>query len=553
MIKHKPGKIMIRLTIISSILAGILLSTVCEAGILWGDAGIAIRSTSPSSPEGQVLNSKLIQSGDYLWILWTDTRFDPESQSGALYMQCINGGGELLLPADGIHLDDFGIIPDESAYGAVGDGFGGIIVGASNSSDPEIPKIMQKYSIEGEPQWASPIRVERMLTTQYMAPYANGGAILFAALEGPQMKLVLAGSNGSFTEQVIFNPSSSRSAIAEGIITNNSGFLVIGRIIHSANTNDLRYVSLDTNGNILGNSLGYIFFIGRVNTTFLQHTYNNGSLFLHSGENFTLVGQYFEPNGFPVWGLYGLTLVEEPVYSFQSCESNHCFWLQTTEFIEGQLRTGIQEYNQYGNTITDWTAIGGEYTVSAAYTPVSDNNGGLFTLMNTNETPSIHVQQFNPDGDAYEGYELPVPLDTTSFETFMDQSCMIWNDLLVSYRQDRYSNDNNGLYLQRIENIIVSEVMDETTPLPSGEIVINTYPEPFNHSVRLSFNSIHESTVQLNVFNILGQLRYSSTIPVQRTGVINVPLDLWFLSSGTYYIAIEQNGLCSTKRITLVR
>jgi hypothetical protein len=109
---------------------------------------------------------------------------------------------------------------------------------------------------------------------------------------------------------------------------------------------------------------------------------------------------------------------------------------------------------------------------------------------------------------------------------------------------------NRGSYF--FKTVIVKEdILSEE--LPTSLTLDQNYPNPFNPVTAISYSVNQSTPVQLNVYNMNGQLVSTLVKETQNAGTYNVSFDASRLSSGLYiYRLITPNGIV-TKKMTLLK
>lgn len=84
---------------------------------------------------------------------------------------------------------------------------------------------------------------------------------------------------------------------------------------------------------------------------------------------------------------------------------------------------------------------------------------------------------------------------------------------------------------------------EEVENLIPKEFALNqNYPNPFNPSTNISYQLPADAKVQVQVYNMLGQLVQTLVDDNQKAGVYNLRWDASTFSSGTYLLRIEVRG-----------
>jgi hypothetical protein len=92
----------------------------------------------------------------------------------------------------------------------------------------------------------------------------------------------------------------------------------------------------------------------------------------------------------------------------------------------------------------------------------------------------------------------------------------------------------------------------------SGDVVkefylMQNYPNPFNPATTIRYGLPHKTTVQLTVFNTLGQSVSIFVNGEQEAGYHEVKFDGSHLGSGVYFYRIEAGSFVQTRKLLLIR
>jgi len=115
----------------------------------------------------------------------------------------------------------------------------------------------------------------------------------------------------------------------------------------------------------------------------------------------------------------------------------------------------------------------------------------------------------------------------------------------ISYRLKQTDFDGSFDYsdIQTVENNIQ----------PTGFLLEQNFPNPFNPSTVISFSLPVKSNIKLKVLNILGKEVATLKDGVCEAGNYNVTFDASNLSSGIYFYSLITNNGIITKKMTLIK
>jgi len=106
---------------------------------------------------------------------------------------------------------------------------------------------------------------------------------------------------------------------------------------------------------------------------------------------------------------------------------------------------------------------------------------------------------------------------------------------------------------------LVTDVDDDyDSALPEKFAVAQNYPNPFNPATTIAYDLPERATVELSIYNILGQLVYTEQVHNQEPGTHEIDWEArdasgQFLPSGLYLYRIEANGISQTKKMMLLK
>ncbi|MDA3885872.1 MAG: C25 family cysteine peptidase [Candidatus Delongbacteria bacterium] len=128
--------------------------------------------------------------------------------------------------------------------------------------------------------------------------------------------------------------------------------------------------------------------------------------------------------------------------------------------------------------------------------------------------------------------------------------------------------ENNGKsrsnvdYSKTIGDLLVKLTGEETesektdiveTQLPAEFVLYQNYPNPFNPVTQIKFALPTASEVELNVYNINGQLVSELIDGNKEAGIHTINFDASNLNSGMYFYTLEANGTSITKKMILTK
>ncbi len=87
------------------------------------------------------------------------------------------------------------------------------------------------------------------------------------------------------------------------------------------------------------------------------------------------------------------------------------------------------------------------------------------------------------------------------------------------------------------------------TAMPLSSKLYANYPNPFNPSTAIRYDLQHDGSVQLNVFNTLGQNVSTIVDENQRTGSHVAYFEPRHMASGVYVYRITAGAFTETKRM----
>jgi hypothetical protein len=119
------------------------------------------------------------------------------------------------------------------------------------------------------------------------------------------------------------------------------------------------------------------------------------------------------------------------------------------------------------------------------------------------------------------------------------------------YRMKQIDLDGTIHYTDAIQVDVVTSVKEKS--IPSVFSLNQNYPNPFNPSTVIEFGFPTQSSVNLEVFSVLGEKVATIVNDTRPAGFYSVRFDAMGLASGLYFYRLESNGFVDTKMVLLVR
>jgi len=107
---------------------------------------------------------------------------------------------------------------------------------------------------------------------------------------------------------------------------------------------------------------------------------------------------------------------------------------------------------------------------------------------------------------------------------------------------------NNEIYT--IENL---EISNNQPAIPSEIVIVGAFPNPFNPSTVISYEIHESSSLSVSVYNINGQLVSTLHNGYQEAGRYELIFDGSSLSSGMYFVKIDNQSSVQTQKILLMK
>jgi hypothetical protein len=151
----------------------------------------------------------------------------------------------------------------------------------------------------------------------------------------------------------------------------------------------------------------------------------------------------------------------------------------------------------------------------------------------------IDIPVMGIDGNSYsQGY---LHTGETPHFKYLDNTTGKLTDL---YHGDIPQWENNGIYI--LGSMDIKEILPQ-------EIMLSTYPNPFNPTTTLSFTVQNEGMLQLSIYNISGQLVSELAHENRTPGSVEYNWDAGNHPSGVYFAQLNINGTYYTQKLVLMK
>ncbi|MFC2085346.1 T9SS type A sorting domain-containing protein, partial [Bacteroidota bacterium] len=125
----------------------------------------------------------------------------------------------------------------------------------------------------------------------------------------------------------------------------------------------------------------------------------------------------------------------------------------------------------------------------------------------------------------------------------------IHDNMHLGWNVNAYDGEDTTWSTDTWEFMIVTDVDDELL-IPKDFVLKQNYPNPFNPSTKIRFGLPEQSSVELSVYNLLGQQITRLTDRVLPAGYHSVVWEPFTLTSGMYILKIDAKSLSSDKKFS---
>ena len=227
------------------------------------------------------------------------------------------------------------------------------------------------------------------------------------------------------------------------------------------------------------------------------------------------------------------------------------------DFLRGLADDRPEGWRSYAYVPENMTALTEGYLRSIA--PSNDGKHKVPSLRNVGKRPSKNYVKAYGHNGYFKSLE-----EITHFYNTSNDSVTYWPDPEVSANVNTDELGNLGLSLDEEAAIVafmntLSDGYDPSKDKVKDKLVLKsatleiTGANPFNPSTTLSYMISQNSTIKIEIYNVIGQ-RVATLIDGQQpAGTHMVRWDASMMSSGTYFVRMEAKNNIITRKLLLVK
>ncbi len=193
---------------------------------------------------------------------------------------------------------------------------------------------------------------------------------------------------------------------------------------------------------------------------------------------------------------------------------------------------------------------------------VHDGNNGMWVSWKDcrgDRWSDIYATHINSDGVPFEGWpengrivcgathKQQNPEAVLINSSGYDGVAVVWED-----KRSTHGEELTNLYLQRLDDDMVSSVPELVTTPPSEFYLHEPFPNPFNSTTTIEYALPYASEVYLNLYNLSGQRVETLVNGRMKAGVHRVLLDAGDMTSGLYIIGLRTDGQSISQKVLLI-
>ncbi|MDP8238144.1 MAG: T9SS type A sorting domain-containing protein [Candidatus Hatepunaea meridiana] len=123
-----------------------------------------------------------------------------------------------------------------------------------------------------------------------------------------------------------------------------------------------------------------------------------------------------------------------------------------------------------------------------------------------------------------------------------------WTDMRATGKEELYN-----IFVQRIDDNIVTAGLPEPTVIPIGFALQQAYPDPFNSMTTIQYTVPVDIQIELNLYDITGRLVKELATKQAVAGTHSVLIDAETLAAGSYIVRLEAEHVKLERKIHLVK
>ncbi|MDP8237556.1 MAG: T9SS type A sorting domain-containing protein [Candidatus Hatepunaea meridiana] len=194
---------------------------------------------------------------------------------------------------------------------------------------------------------------------------------------------------------------------------------------------------------------------------------------------------------------------------------------------------------------------------------VYDGHIGMWVIWDDRRrstSSNIYATHLNTNGEPLDGWgeNGQVVCDAYRMQDY-PQAALIrrYGDtgIVVAWIDERatYYDVSSDIYAQRIDDDLVSVRQEKPEAIPTGYILEEAYPNPFNSQTLISYTAKIDGHVKIGLFDVTG--RFIRQLSSERTsaGRHQIWLNAENLPAGSYMIKLEAGDVELERKITLIK
>jgi hypothetical protein len=419
-----------------------------------------------------------------------------------------------------VHLNDFGY---NQSYSSIAYGKDGYTYLAYSDMYWDYDIFLQKYDEQGNPQWdGGGIAVTTEGNDQYtktIEPLEDGGVIVvWEGGDGWIFDIFVQGIDGNGNIAEGWSTEPINVAIGDGDqLAPKSIYTPTGTFIawhdNRDGNGDIYGQFISHSGQVLGNESGFSI----VSEAFDQV---NPTLAYHEDLNEIMVCWEDRRNDLD-WNIYCKQ------FNIDTFELNDEFAL--TQLPEDQLSPDV------------FVALNGNYMFAWEDSRMNVGSDVYFQEMKDGEF------EYEENGIIVCNRDFPQQFPKINIYSETDSSYVIhWEDMRSSGKEEL-----RNIYAQSITHTLVSNIEEG---IAQNYHLLEAYPNPFNPHTVIRYTLEANTNVQLEVYNLAGQLVEILVDNNQQvSGYHEIVWDASNFTSGIYFIKLKSNDFIKTKKITLLK